>query len=499
MNLCRGAVLLAVWCLVTVLGGVLLAAPSGAVGRDDSYGSATRALDDLGVPGWAVAVIDDGTVVHEEVSGETATGDPARRQTPFALGSVPKTFTATMVMQRVAAGEIGLDDPVRDHLPDFELAGGAGHEITVRQLLSHTSGISERAGLERADRPDTHEDLVPGALSLADSSPIADPGEVHEYSSANYLVLGAMLEEIEGRPFPELLTDDVLGPLGMDRTIVTPEAAERWDLHAGHRFLFGRAMPSDRAFSGSGVPYGSLGSTLGDLETYVRAQLDPPEELLDPETAEQMRAEQVETGPDAAYGLGWSLRERDDLPGRLVMHTGAAPGSFAHVLLLPEEDIAVVVLANAYGQAEAPVLAGVGEDLMRSRLGLPVDPGVSDPALEAAPWVGVALVVLGILALAVQTRSLVRGAPVRRGRALSTLVVAMAVSLLAVALPLLVGLGWRELHLWVPGVAMTVVASGVVWALVAGMILARLVRHRRVRPTRKPTGMSVSRSVIRSS
>lgn len=488
------------WCLVAALGGPPLAAPSSAVGRDDSYATATRALDDLGVPGWAVAVVDDGEVVHEEVSGETGMGDPVGRQTPFALGSVPKTFTATMVMQRVEAGEISLDDPVREHLPEFELAGGAGHEITVRQLLSHTSGISERAGLERADRPDTHEDLVPGALSLADSSPIADPGEVHEYSSANYLVLGAMLEEVEGRPFPELLTDDVLDPLGMDRTIATPEAAKRWGLHAGHRFLFGRATPFDRAFSGSGVPYGSLASTLDDLETYVQAQLDPPSvELLASETAEEMRAEQVETGPDAAYGLGWSLRERDDLPGRLVMHTGAAPGSFAHVLLLPEEDVAVVVLANAYGQAEAPVLAGVGEDLLRSHLDRPVQPGVTDPMLGAAPWMGVALALLGILAFAIQVRSLVRAGPIRVWAAIPTFLVAVAVSALAVALPLVLGLGWRELHLWVPGVAMTAVASGVVWALVSVTLLARLVRQRRVSPTRKPTGMSVSRSVIRSS
>lgn len=235
--------------------GVAEAHPQEAT--TSAYDDVSAVLDEQGVPGWAVTVVTKDDVVYERIAG-TADGDEeVTADTPFLIGSVSKSMTAAVVMQLVERGEVDLDEPALTYLPDFELAAGAGRDITVRQLLTHTSGISASAGLTTGDVVDDDPDALQRlSRSLRDSEPVGDPGEGHVYSSANYLVLGALVERVTGQPFATTLTDELLEPAGMTDTITTSDQAERAGLGAGHRYVLGRATAYDRPYSDSGVPYG---------------------------------------------------------------------------------------------------------------------------------------------------------------------------------------------------------------------------------------------------
>src|SRR5699024_2107964 len=134
--------------------------------------------------------------------GRGEDGDaPATAATPFSTGSVGKAVTAVAVLQLVDDGVVGLDDPVVRHVPGFELADGRQGEVTVRQLLSHTSGIPSPV-----ITPPAH-DLAEGVAALRDLELASDPGRVYSYSNANFHLSARLVEEVAGAPFGEHLDD----------------------------------------------------------------------------------------------------------------------------------------------------------------------------------------------------------------------------------------------------------------------------------------------------
>ena len=153
-----------------------------------------------GVPGLAYAIVDGDTVTTGARGvREAGTDLPVTPDTPFLTGSISKSFTALAVMQLVEAGAVGLDDPISAHLDDF--AGGPGADVTVRQLLSHTSGYSTLQG-----------NSSPAAPSDA---PANRPGEIWEYSNTNYQILGRLIEAESGDDFATYVEEHILEPVGM--------------------------------------------------------------------------------------------------------------------------------------------------------------------------------------------------------------------------------------------------------------------------------------------
>ena len=156
---------------------------------------------DAGIPGAALVVVGDGRIVHERGFGTAdATGRPVTAGTPFVIGSLSKSITALAVMQLVDAGEVDLDASIARYLPSFTLADpAAGARITVRDLLTHTSGIPTAAGIAPLSAPATS--LGDQVEALRDVVPAAPAGERFIYSNANYLVLGRLVEVVSGQPF----------------------------------------------------------------------------------------------------------------------------------------------------------------------------------------------------------------------------------------------------------------------------------------------------------
>ncbi len=329
------------------------AAVDGASGLDavDSYlherTAATR------TPGVAYAVVTPDGIARAGAWGRDGDGRAVTRDTPFLWGSIAKPVTATAVLTLVEAGEIDLDRPVRAYLPSFTLADRAdAAKITVRHLLEQTSGIPEGTGI--TDRFDRRADPYAEAVAdLAGVTPLFAPGTRHEYTSANYVVLGAIVEAVTGRPYAAYLREHVLGPLGMGGAITSPEEAGGV-LPGGHGYLFGRPVGLGAHYDRTGASYGYLGGTVDDLAHFAMAQLNGGRygtaRVLTPASVALMQRGAVPVGGTQRYGLGWRDDTRNaDLGTRTVWHGGAAPGYQAMIVLLPDLGRGIVVLQNVYG------------------------------------------------------------------------------------------------------------------------------------------------------
>lgn len=331
------ALLCACLAATSLLAGSVLSAPQAPDELE-------RRVQAVGAPGAVIAVVRDGAV-QLHATGTRAWGSDAALDvdTPMALGSVTKFFTALAVLQLVERGDVSLDQPVADHLPWLVLGDeGAARSITVRQLLSHTSGLSTRAGnLSQGDR-----DRSEGALRRrVDRLSSVDPGAAgggFAYSNANYQILGALIEAVSGQSYADYLQQRLLAPLGMSRSfvLVPPPGLEP---ATGHYLLFGwpRPAPADLLGTGS-APQGGLYASARDMGVFLQAMLDGHPAL--PSAA--LREEMMRPQPAAPrYGLGLMV----GAPGApdLVHHGGQTPGFDALLALRLSQGLGVAVMTNA--------------------------------------------------------------------------------------------------------------------------------------------------------
>lgn len=469
--------------LALVLAALVGAAPAEPSPFDEVDAYLEEHRERYDVPGVAYAVVKQGEVVHQAGVGVDGDGSPVTVDTPFLVGSVSKTFTALTVTQLAEAGALDLDQPVRQVLPWFRLADeDVSDRITPRHLLTHTSGISEAAGLLVADRFDNDPDAIERAVrDLDDATPFDEPGAEYEYSSANYLVLGALVEAVTGTTFQEHLEETVLTPLRMKHAVVSASDP----LPPGHRLAFGGAWEFDPGYDASGLPYGYLGASLDDLTHLVEAELDQGryagEQALDP-TAVRLTQEPREDVEQDSYRYGWREDELDGV--RTLWHSGATPGYFASVLLVPGEDLGVVVLQNAYSPARDAQLNEAAANVVRILRGEPPREVGADPLLTWAPWVlvAIALAVVTVAGVSVQ-RSRGRGAS--RRRSLVWIAGFLGLAAFAALLPRLLGADWARARLWTPDVAIGIVAvlsACVLAALGQGVMALR----RRPEPGSRP-------------
>ncbi len=437
---------------------VVLAVAASPVGAaltvehtDAVAGHVEQVRDDLDLPHVSVVVSDGEEPVLERTFGE---GRGLGPDSQVLVGSVAKSMTATLVAQQLERGRLALDDDVESLLPWTDLP-----DVTVEQLLTHTSGFTAADGLAVSERGATGPSAVRGAVEDLERSGAAGP---YRYSSANYLVLGAVLEEVTGRRFATVLRTDLLEPLGMaDTTALRDEA----DLVEGHRWWFGRPFPVAGVLDESGGPYGYVASTYADLQIYAEAQAGARPDVLDEDLLDLLHEPRV-AADDDSYGLGW--RVKGDGADRVVHHTGASPGYFAHVVVRPSDGRTVVVVADAYGEAQALPLATLATDVLAITDGERVDAVDTDPLLSRAPW---ALAGLSLLGLGIAATALAR--PRRRSARLVGAAGTLLVVVLAWFSPQLLGSRLGVLRIWAPDIAWSLVAVLLAWALATLVLLVR--------------------------
>ncbi|MBX7540235.1 serine hydrolase domain-containing protein [Qipengyuania sphaerica] len=342
-------------------------------------------------PGVAHAVTENGETVLIEVSGVRELGKegPILPDTPFLVGSISKSFTALSIMQLVEAGEIELDAPVSRYLPEFE--GTAAGSIPVHRLLNHTSGFTTAQGnTTQTDFDEDGEALARRVEALVGVEPGNPTGSTHQYSNANYQLLGRIIEVVSEQTYADYVEENILAPAGMRDSFVHP-AARSGELAQGHRPWFGGFHALSKNMTGAGsAPQGGIAASARDMARYMALMMNQKDDILSAQGKARMMRSDDPVAPE--YGYGWNI---DAGTGR-VWHGGSNAGYDAIVAMLPEKRRGSAVLMNA---GSGLAFGRTGE----LRLGLTSEAlGLEAPeAADATPFViiFIALCVLPILFL----------------------------------------------------------------------------------------------------
>jgi CubicO group peptidase (beta-lactamase class C family) len=336
----------------------------------DSY--VAHSMKTFEVPGMAVAIVKDGKVVVAKGYGIRKLGDPTLvdEHTMFAIGSNTKAFTTAALATLVDEGKLSWDDPVYQRLPGFVMYDPyVSHEMTIRDLLTHRSGMGLGEGdlLFWPQSTYTREEII---YKLRFMKPASSFRSRFAYDNLLYMTAGQIIPAVTGTSWDDYIPQHIFVPLGMNNSNVSTAAFKPGDDYAfPHSRVDGKLQVIHFEVLDNAGPAGSINSCATDMAKWVLLQLNHGK-FLDPggrdkegrlfseqQSKEMWTAQTILPISDpppqlaglktnfAAYALGWRLR---DYHGRkLVGHTGGVGGFVSRVMLVPEENLGVVILTNA--------------------------------------------------------------------------------------------------------------------------------------------------------
>jgi CubicO group peptidase (beta-lactamase class C family) len=376
----------------TLARGTLAAQPSGASAAGSDTSTAKTEIDQLmhdtlrrwDVPGISISIVKDGQVVLSRGYGvrDPRSGAPMTGSTLVPTASLTKAFTAVALGTLVDEGALTFDGPVRAYLPGFTMPDAAAtHEVTIRDLLSHRSGLSGRNDFVYYRVPGITSDELLRRLPFFAMS--GRPRERYEYSNAAYVVLGEALERVAGIPYEQFVTDRLLKPLNMQRTTFSSNQAERDPDHAVGTWVWnGRPVYELLPFGPIINPHGGIISTADDMAKWMIMNLADGafqgrrviarSTLL--ETRRMQIPAQLDSGPQIfsiGYGMGWNTLVYRGEP--TVLHTGGLPGFRTITILIPGQALGVTLMINS----ESPVFRDLAFQVADSFFGG-----------EATDWLG---------------------------------------------------------------------------------------------------------------
>jgi len=348
----------------------------------DEY--AARAGRDWEVPGFALAIVKDDRVVFAKGYGVRESGkpEPVDKDTLFAIASNTKAFTSAALATLVDEGKVRWDDPVTKHLPYFQLYDPyATREMTVRDLLSHRSGLATFGGdLLWFESTYPREEVIRRVRHLR---PVHSFRSRYGYQNVMFLAAGEIVPAVTGKSWDDYVREKFFAPLGMARTNTTfRQLMSAQNVATPHNELAGklRVIRYDNVDNTGGAA--AINSSVADMAQWLRLQLgrgtfegrkifsaDRSREMWTPHIVVSGVSEAGErfnpTTHFNLYGLGWALA---DYQGRkVVSHGGGLDGMISRVALMPEENLGLVVLTNS----ETPLSTVVSNKVFDTFLGVP--------------------------------------------------------------------------------------------------------------------------------
>lgn len=331
---------------------------------------AQQVLKTTGVPSASIAIVQDGKITYTHAYGN-AKLDPQMAATPamlYSIGSISKQFTATAILLLAQEGKLSLDDPVSKYVPGLT----AGDHVTIRELLSHTSGYQDFWPQDYVPpmmlKPISAEQI----MDLWARKPLDfPPGTKWQYSNTNYVIAGVIVEKVSGMPLLQFLSQRVFTPLGMKSVADTNlNKLPPTDPTGYFRYALGPLHPAPKEGRGWMFAAGELAMTAEDLAKWDISMMD--ETVLKPASYREMETDTLlKNGMGTRYGLGVFVR---DVNGhRELSHGGEVSGFVADDRVLPDDKIAVAVLTNQDASEAASGIGGQVRDLLL-RAANPQDP-----------------------------------------------------------------------------------------------------------------------------
>lgn len=358
--------------------------------------------------GCAVAIWRDGEVIYAEGFGtKDEAGNPVTNDTLFQIGSDTKKMTAMTLLQLVDAGELSLDQTVGELLPALELAQSPGHvdALTVHQLLSHQSGLWDYTPWTEAPDDSELATITYDRFAMNEYA-MMPPGIAWNYSNPNFSLAGLLVEELGGQSWPDAVIDDVAVPLGMTRTyarrddvianatdvasgfgVIFPGGLDTFDLFELYGLMpsLGWVTPEAQADHAFTRPAGLLWSTASDMALLHGFLLEGDPQVLSEASHAALVSGHVGFYPGvdptllgyaygvmASHGLGGSDGSFYDVP--VLSHGGNTLTMTSTTLLLPEQNVAVSVLANGAYEDSTLIATVAIEEAAAGRLPAPSEP-----------------------------------------------------------------------------------------------------------------------------
>ncbi len=330
------------------IGLVLLAGAAGAQ-ADQIDDIVAAQMKKQNLPGVAVAVLKDGKPIKVKGYGyaNLETGTPVTTETLFEIGSVSKQFIATGIMLLVRDGKLGLDDPVRRFIGE---APESWQPITIRHLLTHTSGLVREAPGMQNPVPETL-----AAIRAGFAPPLAfAPGSKQEYSNLGYFTLAEVITRTSGKLWPQFLQERIFTPLGMSATRTTT-----YDEVLGHR-ANGYVVAEGRLQNAARIqgvrPSGAFLSSIEDKARW-EAALNSEAVRTAAEGARMWTPVQLNAGSTKNYGFGWEVNTVGT--HRQIRHGGSMPGFRADLSRYPDDRLTVITLGNSGSALVERVSGGI--------------------------------------------------------------------------------------------------------------------------------------------
>ena len=353
------------------------------------------------VPGAALGVLHDGEVTAVAAGVvNLRTGVEATPDTVFQIGSQGKMWTATVLMQLVDDGLVDVDQPVRTYLPGFAVADPeVSSAVTLRHLLSHTSGIDGDNFADFGRGDDCLERYVESCATLGQTHPL---GATMSYCNTGFSILGRVIEVVTGKVWDAVMRERLFTPLGLTQTGTLPEEALL------HRAAVGHVKPSPDAslevapvwmLPRSCGPMGLINSTVADVLTFARLHLDAGKaqdgtQVVSAEGIAAMQQPQVESPDPHTLGRHWGLGViLFDWDGHFVYgHDGGTIGQSSRLRIVPDAGLAITLVANGgdtqrvYQEIFGELVSELAGITMPSPLAPPAEPPDVDLAVFAGSY-----------------------------------------------------------------------------------------------------------------
>jgi D-alanyl-D-alanine carboxypeptidase len=311
--------------------------------RESVDGIARQVLASTGVPSASLAIVRDGQIAYVQAYGNARLDPltPARPEMRYSIGSISKQFTATAILMLAEEGKLSLDDPVARFLPTLTRA----NEVTVRQLLSHTSGYQDYWPQDYVPPFMRQEITAERILDLWARKPLDfNPGTQWQYSNTNFVIAGVIVEKASGMPLLELLRSKIFAPLDMQSVAnVDQERLGETDPAGYMRYALGPPRVAPKEGKGWLFAAGELAMPARDLAKWDIGVLD--QRLLKPSSYQEMETEiKLKSGAGAHYGLGIGVANESGR--RILEHGGEVSGFTAENMIFPDDRAAIIVLTN---------------------------------------------------------------------------------------------------------------------------------------------------------
>jgi CubicO group peptidase (beta-lactamase class C family) len=346
------------------LPAVAAAQPAAAAASTSSQAAAVdavveKAMQTRQFPAASIAVVKDGTVVLARGYGlsDVEKSIKATEQTVYQLASVTKPFTAMAILMLVEDGKLSLDGQITEILPGLPAAWAP---VTVRHLLSHTSGIKSYTDVFGEKKvAESQVFTAEQILALVKDAPLTfTPGEKFAYCNTGYYLLGMIVEKASGKPYGTFVADRIFKPLGMTSTSLDDYADARPVRARGYSFDNGQTRPATHTHPSQPVAAGALVSTVVDLAKWDAALTS--RKLLKPASYDLMwTAMRFSSGTASHYALGWEVQPYRTRPRQ--SHGGGITGFSTFLARFPDDKVTVIALVNQSGGAGQALANGVAE------------------------------------------------------------------------------------------------------------------------------------------